>query len=196
MALLVTIPMLTMPDFSPECTKNSQSMNVLVTGCQGIGQAICEKWSGHNVTCVSRSTGHDINCWSQWIADFYEFDVFVNNAQSAWHQTELLVHMANRWRDQPGRIIINIGSTVASYSKSHGDDKEFSQYRNQKRTLQDAFHQLAQQCQCRLILINPGPTDTDLMQGVAVDKMSADSVAKYVQLAVDHPEIKRLDIWQ
>jgi hypothetical protein len=34
------------------------------------------------------------------------------------------------------------------------------------------------------------------MQGIAVDKMSADCVAKYVQLAVDYPEIKRLDIWQ
>ena len=188
--------MLTMPNFSPQCDKNIQSMNVLVTGCQGIGLAICENWSGHNVTCVSQSTGHDINCWSQWIADFYEFDVFVNNAQSAWCQTELLIHMADRWRNQPSRTIINIGSTVASYGKSHGDDREFSQYRNQKRTLQDAFQQLVQQCQCRLILINPGPTDTDLMQGVAVDKMSVDCVAKYVQLAMDYPEIKRLDIWQ
>jgi len=167
---------------------------LITGGNRGLGLHLTEVFGG---TSISRAQGYDITKHAKEIAEIsLDFDVFVNNAQSAWHQTELLVHMANRWRDQPGRIIINIGSTVASYSKSHGDDKEFSQYRNQKRTLQDAFQQLVQQCQCRLILINPGPTDTDLMQGIAVDKMSADLVAKYVQLAMAYPEIKRLDIWQ
>ena len=167
-----------------------------MTGCRGIGQAICERLTDHSVSCVSRSTGHDINSWTDWIGDFYNFDVFINNAQDNWCQTELLTHMANRWRDQSTRTIVNIGSIMASYGKSHGDDREFSQYRNQKRTLQDAFQQLSQQCQCRLILINPGPTDTDLMREISVKKMPADCVAKYVQLALTNREIRRLDIWQ
>lgn len=172
-------------------------MKIIITGTSGIALAAanCLK-DQHSVDLVGRSTGHDLAKWSTWVSQIYSYDVFINNAQQGWHQAEVLVHMAQQWRHHKHKIIITVGSKVTDYARAQGPDHVFYQYRVEKRTLQDSFVQLSQTCDCRLVLINPGITDTELVRHMQCSKLSPGSVAKYIKLAIDCPEIRRLDIWQ
>lgn len=167
----------------------------MITGTKGIAKAISSSLPDCEVTAVSKSTGYDIVQWQSWIPEFYEHDVFINNAQEHYHQAEILVHLAQHWQSHANKIIINIGSTVANYPRSHGCDSKFDLYRSGKRLLQDSFDQLVRNCECRLVLINPGPTDTDMMKGKDVAKMTPETVAQHVVWCINHREIKRLDLW-
>lgn len=168
-------------------------MRLLVTGTQGIAAAVARL--PYAVTVVSRSTGHDVLAWRDWIDQFKQHDVFVNCAQVGSAQAELLVHMALSWKNQPSKLIINIGSMVADYRRTVGNDDEFWQYRWQKQNLQNAFAKLTRDCECRVALINPGAVDTDMMRHLDCAKMSADTVANYVDLVITNPELRRIDLW-
>jgi NAD(P)-dependent dehydrogenase (short-subunit alcohol dehydrogenase family) len=166
---------------------------ILLTGTRGIAQAVARL--PYAVTAVSRSTGHDIADWRNWIDQFKDHDVFVNNAQSNFFQTELLVHMALSWKNRPDKLIINIGSMVADYRRSVGADDEFWQYRLEKQNLQSAYAKLSRDCLCRVALINPGAVDTDMVRDLDCAKMHPDTVAKYVDMVIQNPELRRIDLW-
>lgn len=168
-------------------------MRLLVTGTQGIAAAVAQL--PYDVTAVSRSTGHDIMAWPDWIDQFKQHDVFVNCAQAGSAQAELLVHMALSWKHQPSKVIINIGSMVADYRRTVGHDAEFWQYRWQKQNLQNAFVKLTRDCECRVALINPGAVDTDMVRELDCAKISTHTVAHYVDLVIKNAELRRIDLW-
>ena len=72
-------------------------MKIAITGgTSGIGQALSNQYEhrGHEVLRLSRRTGHNIRVIPK-LADAIEpCDVFVNNAQAGYAQTELLFEMA------------------------------------------------------------------------------------------------------
>ena len=75
-------------------------MKIAITGgTSGIGQAMGNEYEhrGHEVLRLSRRTGHNIRSIPK-IADVIDpCDVFVNNAQAGFAQTELLFEMSQRW---------------------------------------------------------------------------------------------------
>lgn len=168
-------------------------MKIFVTGSRGIANAI--KQLPYEVSTLSRSDGYDIEQWRNWINVFKDCDVFVNNAQSKFYQTELLVHMAMSWKDQPNKMIINIGSMVADYQRTVGEDNKFWDYRLQKQSLQEAYIKLSRDCQCKIALINPGAVDTDMVKHLQCNKMPTTMIAQYVDMIIQRPELRRLDLW-
>ena len=95
-------------------------MKIAITGhTKGIGQALAEAYQsrGHEIVGLSRSTGHNIRSIPK-CADLIETcDMFVNNAQAGFAQTELLFEMHRRWRAQE-KTIISIGSQITNYPVS------------------------------------------------------------------------------
>lgn len=168
-------------------------MKIFVTGTQGIAQAVTAL--PYNVVAVSRQTGHDIADWRSWVHEIKSCDVFVNNAQNKFYQTELLVHMAMAWKDQPEKIIVNIGSMVADYQRTTGEDNKFWDYRLEKQSLQNAYIKLSRDCQCRIALINPGAVDTAMVKHLQCNKMPTTLIAEYIDMIIKRPELRRLDLW-
>jgi NAD(P)-dependent dehydrogenase (short-subunit alcohol dehydrogenase family) len=84
-------------------------MKIAITGhTAGIGQALAKFYSqqGHDIVGLSRREGNNIRNIPK-IADQIEpCDVFVNNAQAGYAQTELLFEMAQRWTGTKKRIVV------------------------------------------------------------------------------------------
>ena len=84
-------------------------MKIAITGgTAGIGQALGNEYEarGHEVLRISRRTGHNIRVTPK-LADVIEpCDMFVNNAQVGFAQTELLFEMVRRWTGTRKQIIV------------------------------------------------------------------------------------------
>jgi len=137
-------------------------MKIAITGhSAGIGQALTTQYEqrGHEIVGLSKRYGDNIRNIPK-IADKIEScDMFINNAQSGYAQTELLFEMSKRWRDVPNKHIINI-STMMTLNPTV-DEANLLEYKNQKRALEDAHWELAHRQQWpQLILIKPGEVKT------------------------------------
>ena len=84
-------------------------MKIAITGhTAGIGQAIAAQYQsqGHEIVGISRREGHNIKVIPK-ICDLIEScDMFVNNAQAGFAQTELLFEMSKRWKNSRKHIIV------------------------------------------------------------------------------------------
>jgi len=132
-------------------------MNVAITGgTAGIGQALGDLYEqqGHTVTRLSRRTGHNIRNTPKTADAIEPCDVFVNNAQVSFAQTELLFEMARRWQGT-GKHIISISSmmTLQPTCSMPG----MSEYYVQKLALESANRELkSQRLGIRFTLVRPG----------------------------------------
>ena len=119
-------------------------MNILITGQTGLSFVLANVLrKNHQVTCVSRSTGHDIANVTEWGPDFYHFDVCINCAYHSWAQIAVLEQFYYAWRNDANKQIINIGSSVVDYSRIEVDkEHEYMDYRIHKQALQSAFYKL------------------------------------------------------
>jgi NADP-dependent 3-hydroxy acid dehydrogenase YdfG len=119
-------------------------MKISITGgTAGIGQALGNEFDalGHEVLRLSRRTGHNIRAISK-IADVIETcDMFINNAQAGYAQTELLFEIARRWKGS-GKYIIVISTIMTQDPISVLPGLEMTEYRLQKITLEQAVQQL------------------------------------------------------
>lgn len=124
-------------------------MKIAITGhTAGIGQAFSKilKSRGHEIVGISRRTGENIRR-TEHVANMIEScDMFINNAQITYAQTELLYAVWNRWQGIKSKYIWNI-STQMTEQPINGtpdgqDDLIMSAYRNQKLALEDASRQL------------------------------------------------------
>lgn len=138
-------------------------MKIAITGgTAGIGQALGNLYEqhGHEVLRLSRRTGHNIRILPR-LADAIEpCDVFVNNAQVGFAQTELLFEMSRRWTNT-GKRIISIGSmlTMEPTCTMPG----MSEYYVQKLALDAAVRELrAQRLGIHFTLVRPGNIATSL----------------------------------
>lgn len=120
------------------------NMKIAITGgTAGIGQAIGNEYEarGDDVLRLSRRNGHNIRAIPK-IADVIEpFDVFINNAQSGYAQTELLFELSQRWTNT-GKHIIVISTIMTQDPVSVLPGIEMTEYRVQKTALEEAVKQL------------------------------------------------------
>lgn len=173
-------------------------MKIAITGhTRGIGKAIADALSEHEVIGLSRSNGYDISDTATIIKSIEKVDVFINNAYFEYAQCELLTSLHHLWKGTD-KMIINIGSIVTDYPRidAHLDHLQWD-YRDHKTKLRDVFRKLIKtKNTCNLVLISPGATDTDMIKHQTVAKLNPNEVAKAVQYVIANPLIKELTLYE
>lgn len=155
-------------------------MNIAITGhTSGIGQAFAGHLAGRGHTIVGLSTrqGHNIRNIPKIVDQIKDCDMFINNAQSGYAQTELLYEVVDIWRDDRSKMIWNI-STMMTRDTGVPQIDTLSRtalyhYKNQKRSLEDAFYQLRHH-RVRMCLIRPGAVATQPYHQAGVDAADVD----------------------
>ena len=138
-------------------------MKIAITGgTAGIGQALGDEYEsrGHDVLRLSRRTGNNIRSITK-ISDAIEpCDMFVNNAQAGFAQTELLFEMAQRWTGTNKHIIV-ISTMMTQQPVSVFPVLDMDAYRIQKIALEEAVKQLRhRQLGVNITIVRPGDIAT------------------------------------
>jgi NADP-dependent 3-hydroxy acid dehydrogenase YdfG len=132
-------------------------MKIAITGhTAGIGQALAEEYrlDGHEIVGLSQREGNNIRNIPKICDQIEPCDVFVNNAQAGYAQTELLFEMARRWQGSDKHIIVI--STQMTLEPT-AFDESLDQYRIQKVALEQTVHQLrSRHCNPKITLVRPG----------------------------------------
>ena len=135
-------------------------MKIAITGhSAGIGQQLARIYTeqGHEIVGLSYRDGHNIRNIPKIIELIEPCDMFINNAQAGFAQTELLLELWRRWRGQQ-KYIINI-STMMSLSPTAGDEYEL--YRIEKIALEEMMRQLYNKSPWpKMTLVRPGAVAT------------------------------------
>lgn len=134
-------------------------MKIAITGhTAGIGAALAELYTaqGHEVVGLSKRDGNNIRNTPK-ICDLIEpCDVFINNAQSGFAQTELLFEMAQRWIGSKKHIVV-ISTMMTQQPVSSIPGLDMDQYRIQKLSLEQAVHQLRhRKLEIQFTIVRPG----------------------------------------
>jgi nucleoside-diphosphate-sugar epimerase len=139
-------------------------MKIAITGhSAGIGQALSNRYlrDGHEIVGLSRRTGYNIRSVPKVADQIEACDMFINNAQVGFAQTELLFEMASRWTGT-GKIIVVISTMMTQYPTSILPGLDMDQYRVQKVALEEAIQQIRhQKLGLKIILVRPGDVATD-----------------------------------
>jgi nucleoside-diphosphate-sugar epimerase len=140
-------------------------VKIAITGhTAGIGQALAQIYAvrGHEIVGLSKRDGHNIRSIPK-IADLIEpCDMFVNNAQAGFAQTELLFEMCRRWHNTNKPImVISTMMMLAPVSPIPGADE----YYVQKQALEQACTQLRYQ-KHNITVVKPGAIATQPGQTV------------------------------
>jgi nucleoside-diphosphate-sugar epimerase len=138
-------------------------MKIAITGhTAGIGQALAKQYAerGHEIVGLSKRQGYNIRVIPR-IADLVEpCDVFINNAQAGYAQTELLFEMSRRWSGT-GKHIIVISTMMTQIPISTLDGLDMDQYRIQKVALEQAVQQIRyRRLGVRTTIVRPGDIAT------------------------------------
>lgn len=151
-------------------------MKIAITGrSAGIGKALGDilESRGHEIIGISRRDKENIRRIPHTANLIEPCDGFINNAQEAYAQTELLYAVWEKWQGQP-KWIWNISTMMTEQpvnSKIEGfSDALMSAYRNQKLALEEAARQLRSKNQLPMIsIIRPGKVNTQGAGGVDVN---------------------------
>jgi len=139
-------------------------MKIAITGhSAGIGLALSEVYAsqGHEVIGLSRRNGFNIKSIPKLVEQIKDCDVFINNAQSGFAQTELLFAMYKEWQEKYGKKIINISTMLTCEPVSFLPGIEMTEYYVQKIALEEAVKQLRYfKNWPKLIMIKPGAIAT------------------------------------
>ena len=134
-------------------------MKIAITGhTAGIGQALAHEYQqrGHEIVGLSKREGHNIRNLPKISDQIEPCDMFVNNAQAGYAQTELLFEMARRWANT-GKHIVVISTMMTQDPVSVFDKLDMDQYRVQKVALEEAVRQLRyKHLGIKLTLVRPG----------------------------------------
>ena len=138
-------------------------MKIAVTGgTAGIGQALANEYEsrGHEVLRLSRRNGHNIRSIAKIAGTLESCDMFINNAQEGFAQTELLFEMAARWQGTKKHIVV-ISTMMTQWPTSVMTGLEMTQYYVQKKTLEEAVKQLrGLHLGVKYTLVKPGDIGT------------------------------------
>lgn len=141
-------------------------MKIAITGhTAGIGQALAEEYAldGHKIVGLSKREGNNIRNTLKICDQIEPCDIFINNAQAGYSQTELLFEMAQRWQGTKKHImVVSTMMTQDPVSSIHGLDMD--QYRVQKIALEEAVQQIRhRRLGVKITLVRPGniATSTD-----------------------------------
>ena len=173
-------------------------MKIAITGhTRGIGKAITENLKGNDIIGLSRSNGYEISSIQKIVDTAKDADIFINNAYDGYYQRDLLVAFYNEWKDT-NKMIINIGSIVTDYPRIERElDSQPWPYRDHKTALRDTFRKLVKEPHnCRMALINPGATDTDMIKHHTVAKMNPVEVARAVRYVMYNSFVKEMTVYE
>lgn len=136
-------------------------MKVAITGhSAGIGQALAKIYqdNGHEVIGLSRRNGYNIRSLPKVAGVIESCDIFVNNAQVGFAQTELLFEIWRRWEGQE-KTIVNISTQMTDMVVP--PKSEWDEYIIQKKALELAEELLIKRnVWPRQIMIRPGAIAT------------------------------------
>lgn len=136
-------------------------MKIAITGhTKGIGAALTKAYTNrsHDVIGLSKSTGYNIKITPRCADAITDCDMFINNAQAGFAQTELLFEMHRRWQGQNKRIVVI--STIMT-QEPVTSIPGLEEYRVQKIALEEAVKQLRHKSRLpRIILVRPGDIAT------------------------------------
>jgi NAD(P)-dependent dehydrogenase (short-subunit alcohol dehydrogenase family) len=137
---------------------------IAITGhSAGIGKALSKIYEshGHTIVGLSRRNGYNIKSVLKLASVIEPCDIFINNAQIGFAQTELLFAVYQAWKGQKGKRIINISSLMTSMPVSPIPGMQMLEYYVQKKTLEEAIVQLRQLKDWpKLCLVKPGGVAT------------------------------------
>lgn len=155
-------------------------MKIAITGhSAGIGQALAKIYQsqGHEVVGLSRRNGYNIRSLPKVAAMIEPCDMFVNNAQVGFAQTELLFEMWRRWEGQE-KTIVNISTQMTDMTVP--PKREWDEYFIQKKALELAEDLLTDRNSWpRQIMIRPGAIATQPGQ-VSPEYQDVDEYARGV----------------
>lgn len=159
-------------------------MKIAITGhTSGIGRALAKQYEqrGHTIIGLSKRDGNDIRD-IQRIADKIEScDMFINNAQQAYAQSDLLFEIHKRWKNQSGKEIIAVSTMM---TLSGPDVEKHIEYYVQKVALENAVLELAKSgIWPKILLLRPGGVYTgDHSDSTACDvDQWAETVIKLIE---------------
>ena len=134
-------------------------MKIAITGhTAGIGHALAEEYrlDGHEVVGLSQREGNNIRNTPKICDQIEPCDVFVNNAQAGYAQTELLFEMAHRWSGTKKHIIV-ISTMMTQDPVSSLTGLGMDHYRLQKVTLEEAVRQIRhRRLGVKITIVRPG----------------------------------------
>jgi len=134
-------------------------MKIAITGhTAGIGRAIAEEYQvmSHEIVGLSQRDGNNIRNTVKICDQIEPCDVFVNNAQAGYAQTELLFEMAKRWAGT-GKQIIVISTMMTQDPVSSLTGLDMDHYRLQKVTLEEAVCQIRhRRLKVKIVVVRPG----------------------------------------
>jgi len=173
-------------------------MIIAITGhTRGIGKAIADNLKGNTIIGLSRSVGYEISDTQRILEAGKDADIFINNAYDGFYQRDLLEAFYNEWKDT-NKTIISIGSIVTDYPRLERElDSQPWPYRDHKTALRDTFRKLVKQPhRCRLALVVPGATDTEMIKHLDVPKMNPVEVARAVRYVMYNSFVKELTVYE
>ena len=136
-------------------------MKVAITGgTAGIGLALARQFEavGHEVIALSRRNGYNIRSIPKIATAIEPCDMFINNAQAGFAQTELLFEIWRRWEGL-NKTIVNISTQMTNMQLP--PKREWDEYLVQKKALEVAEELLTERnSRPRQILIKPGAIAT------------------------------------
>jgi len=132
-------------------------MKIAITGhTAGIGKAFAEAYSEHEIIGLSKRDGNNIRNTLQIANAIEPCDVFVNNAQDGYAQTELLLEVHKRWANLDKHIIV-ISTMMTQQPVA---PKSMEAYRLQKVALEDTVRQLRFTMRYpEITIVRPGRVD-------------------------------------
>ena len=168
-------------------------MKIAITGhTAGIGKSFATYLAtrGHEIVGLSKREGNNIRNIPKIVEQIVDCDMWINNAQSGYAQTELLYKIVDAWQGQQDKMIWII-STMMTQDPGVPDIPgqswiAMAEYKNQKRALEDAFRQLKNKC--KMCLIRPGAVAT---QPYNEAKVNAADVDDWVSTVCDLYSISR-----
>lgn len=159
-------------------------MKIAITGgTAGIGKALADIYEseGHDVLRLSRRNGHNIRSIPKIADNIEPCDLFINNAQAGFAQTELLFEMAKRWQHTK-KHIMSISTMMATDATCGLPDINLSEYFIQKCALELAVKELRQKkLGIKLTIVRPGNIATSADKTVP----PAADVNEWAQYVVD-----------
>ena len=152
---------------------------IAITGhTAGIGQALAKRLEadGHTIVGLSKREGNNIRVIPKIVEKIVPCDMWINNAQAGYAQTELLYKVCEQWKGLETKLIWSIGTILSRAQQLPPIEGlgsfEVSEYRTQKRALIDAIDTLRILApNVKHCLVHPGAvaTQTERPDGANVD---------------------------
>jgi nucleoside-diphosphate-sugar epimerase len=140
-------------------------MKIAITGhTAGIGKALANIYQqqGNEIVGLSKREGWNIRNIPKICDQIEPCDMFINNAQAGYAQTELLFEMAQRWAGSNKHIVV-ISTMMTQLPTNPLPGLEMDHYRIQKIALEETIKQLRnKQLGVKFTIVRPGNIATSV----------------------------------